>query len=142
MVDADETMTWNVRPPEALRCAIRALRNEILEFRFDYPLQIVPKADKDSLHYHRYGDSLAWEALRLDPDRIPQACPPGTHRGLSSVRAHEKSESTAPSNLAAAGGRVSGSVTLFAVDWRARRTRASPPVAISSRLAGSGVAAT
>lgn len=67
-------MPWNVGNPEGWRCAIRALRKEILEFRFDYPLQIVPQgADKDSLHYHLYGDSLAWEALRLDADGIPQA---------------------------------------------------------------------
>src|SRR5437899_12406542 len=67
-------MNWSVRSPEGLRCAVRALKKEILGFRFDYPLPIVPEgAAKDSLHYHLYSDSLAWEALRLDPDGIPQA---------------------------------------------------------------------
>src|SRR5229473_253962 len=67
-------MRWGVRTPDGLRCAVRALKKEILGFRFDYPLQIVPQgAAKDSLHYHLYGDSLAWEALRLDPNGIPQA---------------------------------------------------------------------
>jgi hypothetical protein len=67
-------MNWSVRTPEGLRCAVRALKKEILGFRFDYPLQIVPQgAANDSLHYHLYSDSLAWEALRLDPDGIPQA---------------------------------------------------------------------
>jgi hypothetical protein len=67
-------MNWNLRPPHAVLCALRALKKEILGFRFDYPLQIVPEgADKDSLHYHLYSDSLAWEALRLDPEGIPRA---------------------------------------------------------------------
>ena len=67
-------MTWGGRTPEAVRCAVRALKKEILGFRFDYPLQIVPEgAAKDSLHYHLYSDSLAWEALRLDADGIPRA---------------------------------------------------------------------
>ena len=74
MVTEGKTMAWSVKTPEGLRCAIRALRKEIFGFRFDYPLQIVPLgAEKHSLHYHLYGDSLAWEALRLDPDGIPQA---------------------------------------------------------------------
>jgi len=67
-------MNWRVTAPDAVRCALRALKKEIFGFRFDYPLQIIPQgADKDSLHYHLYSDSLAWEALRLDPDGIPRA---------------------------------------------------------------------
>src|SRR5712664_120612 len=67
-------MNWRVRVPEGLRIAVRALKKEILGFRFDYPLQIVPQgAANDSLHYHLYSDWLAWEALCLDPDGIPQA---------------------------------------------------------------------
>jgi hypothetical protein len=67
-------MKWSAKIPEGLRCAVHALKKEIFGFRFDYPLQIVPEgAVKDSLHYHIYGDSLAWEALRLDPDGIPRA---------------------------------------------------------------------
>jgi hypothetical protein len=67
-------MKWTAGNPAALRCALRALKKEIFGFRFDYPLQIVPEgAAKDSLHYHLYSDSLAWEALRLDAEGIPRA---------------------------------------------------------------------
>jgi hypothetical protein len=67
-------MTWNVGTSNALRCALSALKKEILGFRFDYPLQIVPEgAEKGSLHYHLYGDALSWEALRLSPKGVPRA---------------------------------------------------------------------
>jgi hypothetical protein len=72
--DVRQEMSWSVKTQDGLRCAVRALKKEILGFRFAYPLQIVPQGDhKDSLHYHLYGDALAWEALRLDPDGIPRA---------------------------------------------------------------------
>ena len=46
----------------------------MFQFSFDYPLQTVPDSlTKDSLHYYLYGDALAWEALRLDPNGIPKA---------------------------------------------------------------------
>jgi len=62
------------RTPEAVKCAVRALKKEILGFSFEYPLCTVPESlEKDSLHYYIYSDALAWEALRLDPNGIPKA---------------------------------------------------------------------
>jgi hypothetical protein len=67
-------MNWKARTPETVKCAFRALKKEIFEFSFDYPLYIVPESlAKDSLHYYLYSDALAWEALRLDPSGIPKA---------------------------------------------------------------------
>ena len=67
-------MTWKARTPDALKCAVRALKKEIFGFSFDYPLYIVPGGlEKGSLHYHLYSDALSWEALRLDPNGIPRA---------------------------------------------------------------------
>jgi hypothetical protein len=38
-----------------LECALRSLYEEIAEFRFDYPLMVVPEAGpKESLHYYLY----------------------------------------------------------------------------------------
>lgn len=60
--------------PGALTCAFRALKKELIDFRFDYPLEIVPNsASKQSLSYYLYGDRLSWQALRLDCEGIPQA---------------------------------------------------------------------
>jgi hypothetical protein len=59
---------------DALKCAVRALKKEMFQFSFDYPLQTVSDSlTKDSLHYFLYGDAWAWEALRLDPNGIPKA---------------------------------------------------------------------
>jgi hypothetical protein len=67
-------MNWNIRTADAVKCAVFALKKEILGFSFDYPLYIVPESSaKDSLHYYLYSGELAWEALRLDPDGIPMA---------------------------------------------------------------------
>lgn len=67
-------MSWKARAPDAVKCAVRALKKEIFGFSFDYPLYPVPEASaKDSLHYHLYSDELAWEALRLDANGIPMA---------------------------------------------------------------------
>ncbi len=59
--------------PSTLACAVRALRKQFVEFRFEYPLETVPNCGtKTSLAYYLYSDRLSWEALRLDADGIPQ----------------------------------------------------------------------
>jgi hypothetical protein len=61
-------------PFESVRYALRALRREILEFRFDYPLDIVPEAGpKESLHYYLYSEKLAWSVMSMDPTGVPRA---------------------------------------------------------------------
>ena len=58
---------------ESLRYALRALRNEVLCFRFEYPLEIDPKAGpKESLHYYLYSERLSWDIMRLDPSGVPK----------------------------------------------------------------------
>lgn len=57
----------------ALRQASNALYSEIVRFRFDYPLVIVPEAGpKETLHYYLYSDSLSWSAMRMDSEGIPR----------------------------------------------------------------------
>lgn len=52
----------------AVKYAIRAIRDEIFRFRFDYPLETVPEAGpRDSLHYYLYSESLSWDIMKLDP---------------------------------------------------------------------------
>jgi hypothetical protein len=59
---------------ESLRYALSALRNEILHFRFDYPLEIDPDAgSKESLHYYLYSERLSWDIMSMDPAGIPRA---------------------------------------------------------------------
>jgi hypothetical protein len=63
----------NARLVESLRYATRALRREILEFRFDYPLEIEPEAGpKDSLHYYLYSEKLSWSVMSMDSAGIPR----------------------------------------------------------------------
>src|ERR1700674_369767 len=58
---------------ESLRYALRALRNEILRFRFDYPLEVDPHAGaKESLHYYLYSEKLSWSIMRMDPTGVPK----------------------------------------------------------------------
>jgi len=74
MADWQGKIDRRSRTPEALKCAVRALKKEIFEFSFDYPLNTVPESlAKDSLHYYLYSDALAWEVLRLDSSGIPRA---------------------------------------------------------------------
>ena len=64
---------------DSVMWAVRAMRAEIFGFRFAYPLQIDGAAGpQSSLHYYIYGDSLAWDALRLDSRGIAQCCYPTT----------------------------------------------------------------
>lgn len=59
-----------------IRCAILTLYGEIAEFRFDYPLVIVPEAGpNDSLHYYWYKYSKIppyRPVMRLDSNGIPR----------------------------------------------------------------------
>jgi hypothetical protein len=57
---------------EPLWWATRALRREILGFRFDYPVDTVPSAGpRDSLAYYVHSDRLFFDAMELDPRGIP-----------------------------------------------------------------------
>lgn len=50
----------------------RALRSELLGFRFHYPLEAVPAAgSKKSLHYYVYSERLFFDAMDLDLRGIP-----------------------------------------------------------------------
>lgn len=63
----------NARLVESLQYATRALRREILEFRFHYPLEIVPEAGpRDSLHYYLYSEKLSWSVMSMDSVGIPR----------------------------------------------------------------------
>ncbi len=58
---------------QLLRHAVLALREEVLGFRFDYPLEIVSQAGpKESLEYYLYSDRLSWDVMRLDEVGIPR----------------------------------------------------------------------
>ena len=52
--------------------AAKALRRELLEFRFDYPIQSIAEAGPSgSLHYYVYSDRLFFDAMERDRDGIP-----------------------------------------------------------------------
>ena len=58
----------------AFSCALLALKNQFIDFRFKHPLEIVPDSGtRESLSYYLYSDRLSWEAVRLDDFGIPQA---------------------------------------------------------------------
>ena len=57
---------------ERLWWAGRALRKEVLGFRFDYPIETVAAAGpKESLHYYVYNEDLFFDAMELDAEGIP-----------------------------------------------------------------------
>jgi heparosan-N-sulfate-glucuronate 5-epimerase len=59
---------------ELLGYATRALRREVFQFRFEYPLEIIAEAGpKDSLHYYFYSEKLSWSLMSMDDAGIPQA---------------------------------------------------------------------
>lgn len=61
-------------PLEALAYALRALRREMLQFRFDYPLELDAEAGPaDSLHYYLYSENLSWSVMRMDASGVPRA---------------------------------------------------------------------
>lgn len=58
----------------ALHYALRALREEILRFRFDYPLGIDSAAGpRESLHYYLYSEELSWDIMSMDTNGVPRA---------------------------------------------------------------------
>jgi hypothetical protein len=59
---------------ESVGYAFRALHREILSFRFDYPLDVVPEAGpKESLHYYLYSEKLSWSVMSMDATGVPRA---------------------------------------------------------------------
>jgi hypothetical protein len=59
---------------ESICYALRALRSEVLQFHFDYPLEIDPNAGpKESLHYYLYSERLSWAIMTMDPTGVPRA---------------------------------------------------------------------
>jgi heparosan-N-sulfate-glucuronate 5-epimerase len=57
-----------------LHDALCALRHEVLDFHFGYPLEAVADAGpKDSLHYYLYSEKLKWTVMYLDAFGIPRA---------------------------------------------------------------------
>jgi D-glucuronyl C5-epimerase-like protein len=59
---------------ESLGYALRALRSEVLQFRFEYPLEIDAAAGpKESLHYYLYSEKLSWDIMSMDPAGVPRA---------------------------------------------------------------------
>lgn len=59
---------------ESLRYALRALWREIFQFRFDYPLDVVPEAGpRDSLYYYLYSEKLTWSVMSMDSAGVPRA---------------------------------------------------------------------
>ncbi|HVM93005.1 MAG TPA: D-glucuronyl C5-epimerase family protein [Terriglobales bacterium] len=63
------------KPPHALRYALRALRREIFEFSFTYPLELdLAAGPRDSLHYYTYSEKLEWSIMRMDTNGIPRVC--------------------------------------------------------------------
>jgi D-glucuronyl C5-epimerase C-terminus len=54
--------------------ALKALREEILKFRFSYPLEVVGQAGpRESLHYYLYSDKLSWSVMSMDAGGVPRA---------------------------------------------------------------------
>jgi hypothetical protein len=62
--------------PTSRRCALRTLYEEIAEYRFDYPVMMVPEAGpKESLHYYwyKYSKTPPYRSVtRLDSNGIPR----------------------------------------------------------------------
>jgi D-glucuronyl C5-epimerase-like protein len=59
---------------DSLHYAMRALHKEILDFRFEYPLDVDPQAGtRDSLHYYLYSEKLKWTVMQLDAAGVPRA---------------------------------------------------------------------
>lgn len=58
----------------SLKYALDVFRHEILGFRFNYPLDVVPQAGpKDSLHYYLHSEKLSWSVMSMDGTGVPRA---------------------------------------------------------------------
>jgi hypothetical protein len=58
---------------ETLRLALRALRKEVWDFEFRYPLDVDPEAGPpESLHYYLYSENLSWSLMVSDSSGIPR----------------------------------------------------------------------
>ena len=58
----------------AFSCALLSLKNQFIDFRFDYPLELVPNSGtRQSLTYYVYSNRLSWDVLRLDDFGVAQA---------------------------------------------------------------------
>ena len=58
---------------EALRLALSALRKEIWDFEFRYPLDIDLEAGPpESLHYYLYSEKLSWSVMVSDSSGVPR----------------------------------------------------------------------
>jgi hypothetical protein len=58
---------------EAPRLALSALRKEIWDFEFRYPLDVDPKAGPpESLHYYLYSEKLSWSVMVSDSSGVPR----------------------------------------------------------------------
>jgi hypothetical protein len=70
----EQPMNGATNSLESLRFALRALRSELLQFRFEYPLEIdVEAGPKESLHYYLYSEKLSWDIMSMDPAGVPRA---------------------------------------------------------------------
>ena len=57
----------------SLTFALRALKQEIFGFRFDYPVDVIEKAGtSDSLHYYLWHPSLFLDNLDFDQNEVPR----------------------------------------------------------------------
>jgi len=62
---------WSEKGGKGLAWAGRAIRREFLEFRFDYPVEIVPEAGgSHSLHYYIFSDRLFLDDLEFDQNGV------------------------------------------------------------------------
>ncbi|HVN18167.1 MAG TPA: D-glucuronyl C5-epimerase family protein [Dongiaceae bacterium] len=58
---------------ETLRFALTALRTEIWDFEFRYPLDMDSEAGPpESLHYYLYSENLSWDVMVSDSSGIPR----------------------------------------------------------------------
>src|SRR5713101_1368800 len=63
--------SWSEKGGKGLAWAGRAIRRELLEFRFDYPIEIILGAGSlDSLHYYIASDHLFLDDLEFDRNGI------------------------------------------------------------------------